>query len=222
MTQLDHHTRQPVTASDVRLAVSLALAALSGGPEAAEAWSVKAGPLDWDCWETAEHLADDLFSYAAQLGPATPPLDDYVPFRSAAEHPGGPRNAIFADRTAGRAGLLQVLEASGALLAAMVATSSPELRAYHSRGIADPEGFAAMGVVETLVHVHDIADGLGLAWEPPADLCDRALGRLFPGAPADPDRWRTLLWSTGRAALPDHPRLTSWTWASAPEGERTA
>ncbi|GAA2240403.1 hypothetical protein GCM10010430_22310 [Kitasatospora cystarginea] len=202
--------------------MSLALTVLRRGPEAEQGWSVKAGSLDWDCWETAEHLADDLFSYAAQLGPTAPPLDGYVPFRCARERPGGPRNSVFADRAAGLAGLLQVLEAGAALLAAMVATTSPQVRAYHSRGIADPEGFAAMGVAETLLHAHDMAEGLGLAWTPPADLCDRVLARLFPGAPADGDRWRALLWSTGRADLPDRPRPATWTWASAPEGERTA
>ena len=38
-----------------------------------------------------------------------------------------------------------------------------------------------MGVVETLVHTHDVAAGLGLTWTPPAGLCARALARLFPG-----------------------------------------
>ncbi|KJK58595.1 hypothetical protein [Saccharothrix sp. ST-888] len=222
MTRIDHISPQPVTADDVRLAVGLALAALRGGPGAEAGWAAKAGPLEWDCWETAEHLADDLFSYAAQLGPAAPPVDGYVPFRYVSERPGSPRNTVFADRAAGPGGLLQVLEASGALLAAMVAVTSPKVRAYHSLGLSDPEGFAAMGVVETLVHVHDIAEGLGLVWAPPADLCDRVLARLFPSAPAYEDRWRTLLWATGRVSLPEHPRLTSWQWHSAPEGERTA
>ena len=27
-----------------------------------------AGDLDWDCRETVEHMADDLFAYAGQLG----------------------------------------------------------------------------------------------------------------------------------------------------------
>ncbi|MEO5875039.1 MAG: hypothetical protein ABIS86_18675, partial [Streptosporangiaceae bacterium] len=68
-----------VTAADVRHAVGLSVAALS---EALEAdWSAPAGSLDWDCWETVEHLSDDLVSYAARLGPAEPPQDHKVPFR---------------------------------------------------------------------------------------------------------------------------------------------
>ncbi|WPW28138.1 VOC family protein [Streptomyces atratus] len=207
-------TRLPVTADDVTTAVRLAVDALRKSP--ADNWLVPAGTLEWDCWETAEHLSDDLFSYAAQLGPRQPPLDTYVPYRWSAEHKGGPANAIFADRSAGTAGLLQTLEASGALLAAMVRTASPEVRSYHSYGVSDPEGFAAMGIVETLVHVHDLAASLDVPWTPPADLCDRVLARLFPDVPKDTDRWAVLLWATGRGELPGHPRVTSWKWHSAP------
>jgi Mycothiol maleylpyruvate isomerase N-terminal domain len=197
-----HADRSPVTSGDVDLAVQLAVATLAAAPDAA-AWAAPAGALDWTCWETAEHLSDDLFSYAAQIGPRTPPLTDPVPFAWTRARPGAPANAIRADPAAGPAGLLQVLEACGALLAAMVATTPAQVRAHHSYGISDPEGFAAMGVVETLVHTHDLALGLGLSWTPPADLCSRALARLFPDALGAAEPWRTLLWAncrTGRAA----------------------
>ncbi|MEU1056574.1 hypothetical protein [Streptomyces sp. NPDC005876] len=206
----------PVTADDVRRAVRLAVEALRRAP--AEAWDGRAGSLEWDCWETVEHLSDDLFAYAAQLGPEQPPLTGEVPFVWERRRPGGPANAVHADRAAGPAGLLQVLEASGALLTAMVRTTPPEVRAYHSFGISDPEGFAAMGVVETLVHTHDLAEGLGLPWDPPADLCARVLTRLFPDAPADTPPWPALLWATGRADLPGRPRRTTWRWHGTPRG----
>ncbi|WP_406136651.1 hypothetical protein [Streptomyces sp. NBC_01089] len=204
----------PVTADDLDLAVQLALAVLRTAPPAV--WSEKAGSLEWDCWETVEHLSDDLFAYAAQLGPRTPPLDGEVPFVWESRRPGGPANAIHADRGAGPTGLLQVLEASGALLVAMVRTTAPQVRAHHAFGISDPEGFAAMGIVETLVHTYDLAQGLGLAWNPPADLCSRALTRLFPNAPESTDPWPTLLWATGRAELHGRPRPTSWRWDGTP------
>ncbi|REK86999.1 hypothetical protein DY245_29195 [Streptomyces inhibens] len=202
----------PVTADDLDRAVQLAVTVLREAPPAA--WADKAGSLEWDCWETVEHLSDDLFAYAVQLGPRKPPLDGNVPFVWESRRPGGPSNAVHADRAAGPAGLLQVLEASGALLVAMVRTTPPEARAHHVFGVSDAEGFAAMGVVETLVHTHDLAAGLGLVWSPPADLCARVLARLFPDAPQGGDPWLTMLWATGRTELPGRPRLTGWRWDS--------
>jgi hypothetical protein len=73
-----------------------------------------------------------------------------------------------------------------------------------------------MGVTETLVHGHDAAQGLGVPWEPPADLCARVLSRLFPGAPADAPPWAVLLWATGRGDLPGRPRLGEWRWYAEP------
>jgi hypothetical protein len=75
-----------------------------------------------------------------------------------------------------------------------------------------------MGVVETLVHTHDLAEGLGLSWTPPAGLCSRVLARLFPDAPGTTDPWLTLLWATGRAELPGRPRLSTWQWQGTPRG----
>jgi hypothetical protein len=144
-------------------------------------------------------------SYAAQLGPRKPLLDASLPLARQARRPGGPASAVHVDRAAGPDGLLLVLEATGALLAAMVRTRQPQVRAYHAYGISDPEGFAAMGITETLVHTHDVAQGLALSWVPPADVCSRVLNRLFPDAPAGADSWVTLLWATGRGELPGHP-----------------
>lgn len=201
---------EAVTADDVRLAVRLAIAALREMPP--PAWDARTESLEWTRWETVEHLLDDLVSYAARLAPEPPPLDGRVPFRRVSRRDGGPAGTVHADREAGPAGLLQALDASAGMLAAMVRCSSPDVRAYHVYGASDPEGFAAMGVVETLVHTHDIVEGLGLPWDPPAGLCSRALGRLFPDVPRDTEPWPTLLWATGRGELPGRPRLTSWRW----------
>ncbi|QIP83724.1 hypothetical protein GLX30_06195 [Streptomyces sp. Tu 2975] len=206
--------RPPVTADDLAHAVQLAVAALGEVP--ATAWDGNAGTLEWTCWETVEHLADDLFAYAVQLGPRTPPLDREVPFAYESRRPGGPANSVHADRAAGPDGLLQVLEAGGALLVAMVLTTPPQVRSHHVFGASDPEGFAAMGIVETLVHTHDVAAGLGLTWDPPAGICSRVLVRLFPDAPADTAPWPALLWCTGRADLPGRPRSATWRWHGAP------
>lgn len=209
----DRPGRVPVTAADVTLAARLAVVALGRAP--AEAWGNRAGPLEWDCWETVEHIADDLFAYATQLTPATPE-GGYVPIAMTSTRPGGAESAIHVDRKEGAAGLLQAVEACGALLAAMVTTAPPGTRGWHPMGTSDAEGFAAMGVTETLVHTRDAAEGLGVPWEPPADLCARVLTRLFPGAPADALPWAVLLWATGRADLPDRPRPGDWRWYSEP------
>lgn len=94
----------------------------------------------------------------------------------------------------------------------MVRTTPPDVRACLGSDVLDIGGFAALGVAETLVHMHDVAEGLGLDWAPPADLCDRLLARFFPDAPTDTDRWTTLLWATGRAELLGRPRRTEWQW----------
>jgi hypothetical protein len=205
----------PVTAADVDQAVTSALNTMSKAT--ASDWHAPAGTLDWDCWETVEHMSDDLFSYAAQLGPRNPPLKTPVPFMAYARRLGGPVAAIFADPDAGPDGLLQVFEASGALLSTMVSASTSPPEGPRPFGVTDPACFAAAaGVVEVLVHTHDVSQGLGLSWTPSGDLCRRALNRMFPDAPADTEPWATLLWATGRSHLAGHPSITSWSWHRGP------
>jgi hypothetical protein len=203
-----------VNSDDVTRAVRLAMDALE--PARERDWQVPAAGLTWSCAETVEHMSDDLFAYAAQISLARPSLTTYVPFGWQRRREGGPPLAVFADPSEGTAGMLQVLESCGALLAAMVAAAPPDRMSAHSSGPSDPSGFAAMGVVEVLVHMHDVAGGLKLDWQPPADLCAGALRRLFPHAPADAGPWAVLLWSTGRADLPGRPAPTTWKWDGSP------
>ncbi|MGW2006351.1 maleylpyruvate isomerase N-terminal domain-containing protein [Streptomyces nigrescens] len=205
-----------VDGEDVRRVVTLAIDALREAPP--QAWEAKAGTLDWTCWETLEHLADDLFTYAARFGLAKPPMSTVLPFRTSSDRSGGPANVIFVERASGPEGLLTILEACGGLLAAVLRTAPSTTVAYHVFGPSGPEGFAAMGVVETLVHTHDITQGLGLEWSPPRELCERVLKKLFPHVAVEGDAWEMLLWATGRTALPDRPRLTEWRWYGAQGG----
>ena len=199
-----------MNADDVRRAVQLAGDTLTAA--AGRDWHVPAAGLEWTVWETVEHMADDLFTYAAQLAPARPSVTTHVPFGWQRRRPGGPLLTVFVDRAEGPPGLLAVLESCGGLLAAMVATAPADRRSFHNYGPSDPSGFAAMGVVEVLVHMHDVAGGLGIDWRPPADLCAATLRRLFPDAPAGAGPWPTLLQVTGRGT----PRLTEWRWDGAP------
>ena len=170
-----------------------------GGSTSAD-WSVAAGDLDWSCWQTGAHIADDLFSYASQV--LAQPAQGYLPIEAAIE-PGAPPAAV-----------LESIAMCGELLRLAVESAATDSRAWHPCGTSDPEGFAAMGVVEVLVHTHDIAKGLAIAWEPPAELSRHVLLRLFPDAP-EGDPAAVLLWCTGRAALGDRPRRTQWGWDSS-------
>jgi hypothetical protein len=182
---------------DVNEAVAEMVRAL--GPHDAEDWSVPAGSLEWSCWTTAAHVAHDLLAYAGQV--AARPADAYLPFDLAVRSDSSPRQ------------VLQVVTAGAGLLGSALATASPDVRAWHW-GPCDPPGFAAMGVAEVLMHTHDIAQGLGVPWLPPAPLCAVVLHRLFPAAPPG-DSASVLFWCTGRGDLVDHPHRTGWTWQAA-------
>lgn len=201
--------RTPVTADDVLAAVAAAVTALEPGGD----WSARAGELEWTCWETVEHIADDLVFYAMQLG--VPAYPGYLPLEAAARYPGGEPNTIRSDPAAGVEGLLAVLVAAAALLAAMVRVTPGDVRGHHTFGPADPEASAAMGVVETVVHTADVASGLGLPYRPDPGLCERVLARLFPDVEPTPEPWETLQWATGRIALPGRPRRVGWRWTNA-------
>ena len=203
-----------VAADDVRVAARWLAHALTGA--SAAALDAPAGEVSWSCWRTAEHVVDDLVAYALQV--ASGAQLDYVPITG----PRGESEVVRVAPASGPSGLAEALTASAQLLATQVEAAAPELRAYHPFGLSDPSGFAAMGVVEILVHAYDILTGLGHpAITFPEGLAQRALDRLFPDAPADatasPDA--LLLWSTGRVALPGRERLTRWRWDSTVRAE---
>lgn len=164
--------------------------------------AVRAGRLEWSCLETAEHIAGDLIAYAGQL--ASRAQDAYVPFD------------IHLDDGTDAEGALQVIETAGTLFAATIRATPHEVRAFHPYPFrsANRVGFAAMGVAEVLLHTYDIAEGLGLSYEPPAHLPEYVLTRIFPAVQPGPDAWRTLLWATGRGELPGRAPRTEWRWSN--------
>lgn len=182
---------------DVDAAVAEMLRVLR--PRTAEDWTVPAGTLEWTCRRTAAHVAHDLLAYAGQL--AARPTGAYLPVD------------LVVRPTASPAEVLQAVTACGGLLSSALATADPALRAWHW-GPCDPEGFAAMGVAEILLHTYDIARGLSVDWLPPAPLCAAVLTRLLPAAPPG-DPAPVLLWCTGRGELDGLPRRTSWRWEAA-------
>lgn len=171
---------------------------------------VRAGRLEWNCRETAVHIASDLIAYAGQLAGRT--QDAYTPFEITLDGREGGLDP------ADNAGCLQVVTTTGALLAAAVRTTPRAVRAFHPYPFrhANREGFAAMGVAEVLLHTHDIAEGMGIAHEPPAELASFVLTRIFPQVEPGPTPWQTLLWATGRGDLPGREPVTAWRWCNNP------
>src|SRR5262245_4113254 len=110
-------------------------------------WRRRAGTLDWTCWATAAHVAHDLLAYAGQV--AARPDSAYLPFDLMVRDNASPRD------------LLQIVTGCARLLSNAVTVAEPTARAWHW-GPTDPSGFAAMGVNETLMHTHDITEGLGI------------------------------------------------------------
>ncbi len=193
-----------VTAGDVEVATECVVGALRPAVEAD--WGVRAGTIEWSCRKTAEHIGQAHLHWASQL--AVGARTQYV------------RWSAQAQQLAPPAGVLDFVEAAGRILASVVRASPAGTRAFHPWGIGDPEGFAGMACVELLVHGQDLADGLDCSLDPPADLCDRVLTRLFPHEPrAADDPWLELRRLTGRTTLAGAPAPASWKWRPTPLDE---
>ena len=158
-----------------------------------------AADMQWTCRKTALHMVDCLYFYAMQVIYGQP--DGYL------------CTELALDDSASPARLLDALGAHADLLHRIALSADPDVRAHHNYGVSDPAGFAAMGVVETLIHTLDVVRGLNPAdpWRPPAALAAPVIARLFPHAPSG-DPTDVLLYCCGRAALGELPRQTQWQW----------
>lgn len=168
----------------------------------------RARDLDWSVWDTLVHLNDCVYFYAGQvlLGDA----HDYL------------CTALKPDDHSTPARLVDALGVHTRLLAQTVAAADPGTRGFHVYGASDPEGFAAMGVLESLVHTYDAVHGLDphSSWRPPDDLTAPVVSRLFPHQPKlDASPSDLFLYLCGRAPLGELPRQTDWRWYGAPTSE---
>jgi uncharacterized protein (TIGR03083 family) len=200
---VNERNRDPVDGDDVLAAVSAVADVLDGPATADDRWDDRAGDLDWSCRRTLAHMADCVTWYAAILARRSTHMVEVGEMSP----------------TAKPAVLVDALRSSGALLAAAVKVADPGDRGFHPFGMADRSGFAAMGCDEVLVHGADIAAGLGLDFDPPADVCERVVRRIFPWSPAGAEPWAALRWANGRAPLGDRPPERTWLWQCAPLDE---
>ena len=84
-------------------------------------------------------------------------------------------------------------------LAAVAAVTPPGVRAYHVTGPSSAADYVGRACVELLVHTDDALSGLGVAFAPPADLCQRVLAQQFSQATGPGNAWPGLLAANGRA-----------------------
>ncbi len=195
-----------VTPEDLEASIDRAVTVLGRG--AGRDWSAPAGRVRWSCSRTLFYAADDQVAYAGQL--VARARDDYLPFRLRQVRGTPPPR------------LLELLQGMGALLTTTARATPAHVRAYHPHGMADVEGFLAMGVAEVLLHTHDIAQGLGLSYTPDPDTCARVVARLHRDLEPHDDPWQLLLWATGRGDLPGRRPVRRWRWWPAPADERDA
>lgn len=187
--------------ADLPAAASASTAALA--PYTELDWQqLKAADLEWSCRQTALHMADCLYFYACQVVYGDP--GRYL------------CTELALDNSATPPRLLTAVTAHAEMLHRIAASADPGVRAFHTFGVSDPAGFAAMGVLELLVHTYDIVRGLNPAdpWRPSAALASMVIDRLFPDAP-DGTAPEVLLFCCGRAALGEYRRPEAWQWDPA-------
>lgn len=161
-------------------------------------WSVAAGTVEWSCTQTAVHAIDCVYAPAFFL--ASRRLDAYPE----------PGLSLALGPPAGR--LVEALEIATRILGAVVNDCDPTVRAVIFRFPAiltgQPADFVPRGAMELVLHAHDVCRGLGVAFEPPADLCHRLREHTrgwpmwtvaWSGLERTDDPWGDLLRGSGRS-----------------------
>jgi uncharacterized protein (TIGR03083 family) len=132
-------------------------------------WSVRAGTLDWDVDRTISHMIGAPAKYTLYLASR---CDHFIAFAVQRWRAGDVTNEEVIDSV--------VPIATG--LAAVAAFTPPEVRAFHITGPSSASDYVGRACVELLVHAEDVLSGLGIAFAPPPDLCQRVLTAVYPGA----------------------------------------
>ena len=176
------------TTDDLDALTSTVVAAWNAGRE--RDWSALAGTLDWTCSATADHAIDCVIAPAFFL--ASRKQDSY------------PEYGVFRPGPDARPELyIEALPTATRILTAVVAAADPSTRAIIWRRPAPetrpPADFVPRGALELVLHAHDVCAGLGVAFDPPDDLCERLITHTID--------WP--MWDLGGWTRPA-PRARSW------------
>jgi hypothetical protein len=163
-------------------------------------WSVPAGRVTWSCTRTADHAVDCVYAPAFFL--ASRRVDAYPEV--------GGDLMLGPNATPGR--IVESLGIATRLLAAVVKDTEPDVEAIIFRRptilTARRADFVPRGAMELILHAHDVCQGLGIDFEPPAALCYRLREHTFEwpmwttawsGIERTNDPWEDLLGGSGRS-----------------------
>jgi hypothetical protein len=192
----------PVRGGDVLLAAEEVEEVLE--PHLAADWDVAVPELDFTVTSVVGHTARALALYSLNLwvGRGRAAFEIRV-------HAEAPNDRLLTSLTAG-----------ARALAAGIDTAPAGTRGSHPFGSPDPDGFAAMGCDELLVHGDDAARALSVAFDPDRELAAAVVRRLFPWHDiGDDDPWDVLLWANGRRDLRGRQHQDRWRWHCAPLAE---
>ena len=170
-------------------------------------WSVPAGTLVWNCWQTANHLVDVVYSYAFQL--AARPEGGVLPFKE-----------LEAAPSASPSNLTDGLEGMGRIMSAVLRQTPPDVEVAWYGESRHLNTWAAATANEVLLHVHDVASGVGIEFRPPEDIARDVLGHAHPDTEPGDDAWATLVRASGRPF--GDAELAAWREAAAERRSRPA
>lgn len=162
-------------------------------------WSAQAGTVEWPCLRTADHAVDCVWAPVFFL--ASRRRDRYPDI--------GHDMAIGEGANPTR--LVESLEMATRVLSAVIRDTPPDVRAVIFRRpevlLGAPSDYAPRAALELILHAHDVCVGLGVEFEPGAELCRRLREHTRPwpmwtvvwhGLAQTGDPWQDLLIGSGR------------------------
>lgn len=167
-------------------------------------WSAQAGTVEWTCLRTADHAVDCVWAPVFFL--ASRRQDRFSGIGDMALGDG-----------ANPERLVDSLVMATRVLSAVVRDTPAEIRSVIFRRpellLGAPPDYAPRGAMELILHAHDVCLGLGIEFEPDAELCRRLREHTRPwpmwtvswnGLGETDDPWQDLLVASGRQRALSH------------------